>query len=49
MRATLLPPTRFRVLAFEPVPLFHAFLEYSVFLNGLAHLVVSGEDDREHS
>ncbi|KAL6746244.1 hypothetical protein V8C86DRAFT_3149980 [Haematococcus lacustris] len=28
-----------RVLAFEPVPHFHAFLEYSVHLNGLAHLV----------
>ncbi|KAG1673075.1 hypothetical protein FOA52_013144 [Chlamydomonas sp. UWO 241] len=28
-----------RVLAFEPVPHFRAFLEYSVALNGLGHLV----------
>eukprot|EP00798_Chlamydomonas_sp_ICE-L_P008195 gene8195-1457_t len=28
-----------RVIAFEPVPHFHAFLEYSVHLNGLRHLV----------
>jgi hypothetical protein len=28
-----------RVIAFEPVPHFHAFLEYSVHLNGFAHLV----------
>jgi len=28
-----------RVIAFEPVPHFHAFLEYSVHINGFAHLV----------
>uniref|UniRef100_A0A7S0RP63 Methyltransferase FkbM domain-containing protein n=1 Tax=Chlamydomonas leiostraca TaxID=1034604 RepID=A0A7S0RP63_9CHLO len=28
-----------RVLAFEPVPTFHAFLEFSVHLNGLAQAV----------
>jgi hypothetical protein len=32
-------PRPHRVLAFEPVPRFHAFLEFSVHLNGLAHLV----------
>ncbi len=33
-------PTPFRVIAFEPVPHFHAFLEYSVHANhGLAALV----------
>lgn len=28
-----------RALAFEPVPHFHAFLEYNVHVNGVAHLV----------
>lgn len=28
-----------RVLVFEPVPHFRAFLEYNVYLNGVEHLV----------
>lgn len=28
-----------RVIAFEPVPHFHAFLEYSTHYNGLAQLI----------
>jgi hypothetical protein len=28
-----------RVIAYEPVPLFRAFFEYSVHLNDLTHLI----------
>ena len=35
----LLPAPCSRVLAFEPVPHFRAFLEYNVHINNFQHLV----------
>ena len=33
------PPPQYRVLAFEPVPHFRAFLDFNVHLNNVHHLV----------